>query len=60
MIKDYTNLNDGVAEIVHNSNICKNCYFIKLKNYSNEKIEMMINREDMERLAKLFNRVIGE
>jgi hypothetical protein len=29
-------------------------------NYSNEKIEMMINREDMGRLAELFNRILEE
>jgi hypothetical protein len=27
-------------------------------NYSNERMEMMVNREDMEGLAELFNRVL--
>jgi hypothetical protein len=58
MRKDYANLEDGLIEILHNPNITNNCYLIKLMNYSNERMEMMVNREDMEGLAELFNRVL--
>jgi len=58
MRKDYANLEDGLIEILHNPNITNNCYLIRLMNYSNERMEMMINREDMEGLAELFNRVL--
>jgi len=58
MRKDYANLEDGLMEILHNPNITNNCYLIRLMNYSNERMEMMVNREDMEGLAELFNRVL--
>jgi hypothetical protein len=60
MRKDYANLEDGLIEILHNPNITNNCYLIRLMNYSNEKMEMMLNKEDIEGLAELFNRVLGE
>ena len=58
MRKDYANLDDGLIEILHNPNITNNCYLIRLMNYSNERMEMMVNREDMGELAELFNRVL--
>ena len=58
MRKNYVDLEDGLIEILHNPNITNNCYLIRLMNYSNERMEMMINREDMEGLAELFNRVL--
>ena len=58
MRKDYANLEDGLIEIIHNPNITNNCYLIRLMNYSNERMEMMVNREDMGELAELFNRVL--
>jgi hypothetical protein len=60
MRKDYANLEDGLIEILHNPNITNNCYLIRLMNYSNEKMEMMVNKEDIEGLAELFNRVLEE
>jgi len=57
-LKDYANLEDGLIEVLYNPNITNNCYLIRLMNYSNERIEMMVNREDMEGLAELFNRVL--
>jgi hypothetical protein len=58
MRKDYANLEDGLIEILHNPNITNKCYLIRLMNYSNEGMEMMVNREDMKELAELFNRVL--
>ena len=60
MREEYANLDDGLIEILHNPNITNNCYLIRLMNYSNERTEMMVNRDDMGRLAELFNRILEE
>jgi hypothetical protein len=55
MKSDYVNLHDDFVEILHNPNITNKCYMIRITNYCGERYEMVINKEDLGKLANLIS-----
>lgn len=55
MKSEYANLHDHFVEMLHNPNISNKCYMIRATNYSGERYEMVINKEDLGKLANLIN-----
>jgi hypothetical protein len=60
MKSDYANLTDDFVEILHNPNISKNSFLVRLKNYSNERYEMMVSKDDLGKLANLINNFLEQ
>lgn len=58
MKSDYVNLHDDFIEILHNPNISNKCYMVRLMNYSNERYEMMVSKDDLKGLADLINKFL--
>ena len=53
-------LDDDVIEILHNENLTKNPYLIRMYNYSNEKYEIRVNEDDLKEFAKIINDLLLE
>jgi hypothetical protein len=60
MKSDYANLTDDLVEVLHNPNISKNCFLVRLKNIHGERYEMMISKDDMVRLTYLFGKFVEQ
>jgi hypothetical protein len=58
MKSEYVNLHDDFVEILHNPNVTNKCYMIRITNYSGERYETMINKEDLGKLANLINNFV--
>jgi len=58
MKNEFINLNEGMAEIIYGPSLNSDYYLLRLRSFPTEKVEIMINRDDMGRLAELFNRVL--
>lgn len=48
-------LNDDIVEIIHNPILSNKSFMIRLTNYSNEKYEMTLNKDNIEGLAEFIN-----
>ena len=53
-------LDDDVIEILHNENLTKNPYWIRLYNYANEKYEIRASEDDLKEFAKIINDLLLE
>lgn len=53
-------LDDDVIEILHNENLTKNPYLIRMYNYSNEKYEIRVSEDDLKEFAKIINDLLIE
>jgi hypothetical protein len=53
MKSEYVNLNNHLAEILHNPNMSKRSYMIRFKT-SYERYEMILSRDDLGNLANLI------
>ena len=53
-------LDDDVIEILHNENLTKNPYLIRLYNYANEKYEIRASEDDLKEFAKIINDLLLE
>lgn len=58
MKSNYANLHDHFVEVLHNPNISNKCYLIRLTGYTQERYEMMLNREDLRGMADLLNKFL--
>lgn len=53
-------LNDDIIEILHNENLKRNPYLIRLTNYNNERYEVRASKEDLEELSVIIDDIIVE
>lgn len=60
MKSDYANLHDDFIEIIHNPSLTNRCYLLRLTNYANERYSMMVNKEDLGKLANLINKFLEQ
>jgi len=60
MRSDYINLHDDFVEILHNPHLSNKCYMVRLTNYSSERYYMMVNKEDLGKLANLINNFLEQ
>lgn len=58
MKSNYINFPDDLIELLHNPNIKNKCYMLRVNNYSNEKYEMTLSKENLKELADFINRFL--
>lgn len=58
MKSEFANLHDHFVEILHNPNVTNKCFLIRLTGYTQERYEMMLNRDDLKELTDLFHKFL--
>lgn len=58
MKSEFANLHDHFVEVLHNPNVTNKCFLIRLNGYTQERYEMMLNRDDLKELTDLFHKFL--
>lgn len=51
-------LSDDMVELLYNDNLRNKPYMVRLTNFSNERYEMVLSREDLEKFSSFLNKYL--